>query len=44
MRLKSTRKPKKPDIWVSEIDVKDKNVSQALRKLINLVKKYEDLS
>jgi hypothetical protein len=44
MRLKSTKKPRKPDIWVTEIMVKDKNFSPALRKLIVLVRRYEDLS
>jgi hypothetical protein len=44
MRLKSKKTPKKPDIWVSEIRVKDSKVTPALRKLIVLVRKYEDLS
>jgi hypothetical protein len=44
VRLGSTRKPKKPDIWVTEIRVKDRNVTPALRRLIALVRKYEDLS
>ena len=42
MRLRSKKKPKKADIWVTEINVK--NVSSALKKLILLVRKYEDLS
>jgi hypothetical protein len=44
MRLKSTRKPPKHDVWVTEIRVKDSKVSPALRGLIALVRKYEDLS
>jgi hypothetical protein len=44
MRLKSARKTRKADVWVSEISVKDRNVSQALRRLIALVKRYEDIS
>jgi hypothetical protein len=44
MRLKSKKTPKKPDVWVTEISVKDRNVSPALKNLIDLVRKYEDLS
>jgi hypothetical protein len=44
VRLGSTRRPARPDIWVTEISVKDRNVSPALRRLITLVRKYEDLS
>jgi hypothetical protein len=44
MRLKSTKKPPRPDIWVSEISVKDRKVTPALMKLVALVKKYESLS
>jgi hypothetical protein len=44
MRLKPKKKHPKPDVWVTEIKVKDSKVSPALRKLIRLVKKYEDLS
>jgi len=44
MKLKSTKKPKRVDVWVTEISVKDSKVSPALKKLIALVKKYEDLS
>jgi hypothetical protein len=44
MRLKSKKTPKKPDVWVTEISVKDRNVSPALKKLIDLVRKYEGLS
>jgi len=43
MRLKSKRKPPKADVWVTDISVKDKNVTKALRELIKLVRKYEDL-
>jgi hypothetical protein len=44
VKLKSKRKPKKPDVWVTEISVKDKNVRRSLHDLIKLVRKYEDLS
>jgi hypothetical protein len=44
MHLKSDKKPKKPDVWVTEIKVKDENVSVALIKLVRLVRKYENLS
>jgi hypothetical protein len=44
VRLRSTRRPKKPDIWVSEISVKDGKVTPALMKLVALVRRYEDLS
>jgi hypothetical protein len=44
MQLKSTRQPKKHDVWVSEFRVRDVKVTPVLRKLIALVKKYEDLS
>jgi len=44
VKLKSKRKPKKPDVWVTEINVKDKNVRRSLQDLIKLVRKYEDLS
>ena len=42
--LKSARQPRKPDVWVTEIRVKDRNMSMALRRIIALVRKYEDLS
>lgn len=44
VKLRSRRKPKKPDVWVTEINVKDKNVRKSLHDLIKLVRKYEDLS
>jgi len=44
VRLKSIKKPPKPDIWVTEINVKDSKVTRALNKLIDLVRKHEDLS
>jgi hypothetical protein len=44
MKLKSVKKPLKHDVWVTEVNVKDKKVSKALNKLLMLVKKYEDLS
>jgi len=43
VRLKSKRKPRKADIWVTEVNVKDSKVTPALRKLIALVRRYEDL-
>jgi len=42
VELKSKRKPKKADVWTTEIKVKED--SEALNKLIKLVRKYEDLS
>jgi len=44
MKLISKRKSKKPDVWVTEINVKDKNIRRSLQDLIKLVRKYEDLS
>jgi hypothetical protein len=44
VKLRSRRKPRKPDVWVTEISVKDKNVRKSLQDLIKLVRKYEDLS
>ena len=44
MRLESRRKHRKPDIWVTEIVVKDRNVTPALKRLISLVERYEALS
>jgi hypothetical protein len=44
VRLKSKRTPRRPDVWVTEISVKDSKVTPALIKLIALVRKYEDLS
>jgi hypothetical protein len=44
MRLESKRKPVKPDVLVTEINVKDSKVTPVLRKLIALVRRYEDLS
>jgi hypothetical protein len=44
VRLKSRRTPRKPDVWVTEIKVKDRKVTPALRRLIMLVRRYEDLS
>jgi hypothetical protein len=43
VRLRSKRIPRRPDVWVTEIRVKDGKVTPALRKLIALVRKYEDL-
>jgi hypothetical protein len=44
VRLRSKRKTKKPDVWVTEISVKDSKVTPALIKLIALVRRYESLS
>ena len=47
MKLKSVKKPKKADVWVTEINVKDKNekkASKTLDKILKLVMKYESLS
>jgi hypothetical protein len=44
VNLKSIRQPKKHDVWVTEFRVRDVNVTSALRKLIALVRRYEDLS
>ena len=44
MKLKAKEKHRKPDVWVTEINVKDRNRSMALRRIIALVRKYEDLS
>jgi len=44
MNLKSVKQPPKPDVWVTEIRVKPKRESEALNKLIGLVRKYEALS
>jgi hypothetical protein len=44
MYKKSKKKPPKPDVWVTEIKVKDKNVTKELENLLKLVGKYEDLS
>ena len=44
MKYKSKKKTRKPHVWVTEISVKDKNETRALRELIRLVKKYEEIS
>jgi hypothetical protein len=44
VNLKSVRQPKRHDVWVSEFRVRDVKVTPALRKLIALVRRYEDLS
>jgi hypothetical protein len=44
VRLKSRRNPPRPNIWVTEINVDDENVSEALEDLIRLVREHEDLS
>jgi hypothetical protein len=44
VRPRSKKTPKRPDVWVTEISVKDRNVTPVLRRLITLVRKYEDLS
>jgi hypothetical protein len=44
LKLKSKRIPKKPDVWATEINVKDSKVIPALRKLIALVMSHEEIS
>ena len=44
MHLVSASKPPRPDTWVTEIRVRDQNVTQALQELIKLVMKHEGLS
>jgi hypothetical protein len=44
LKLKSKRVPKKPDVWVTEVNVKDSKLTPALKKLIALVRRYEDIS
>ena len=47
MKLKSVKKQKKADVWVTEIKVKDNNekkASKTLDKIVKLVSKYESLS
>jgi len=44
LRLKSKRRHKRPDIWVTEISVKDRNATPQIKKLIKLVERYESLS
>ena len=41
-KLKSKKKPKKPDVWVTEI--RAKKTTSALESLIKLVEKYEEIS
>jgi len=47
MKLKSVRVTNKADVWVTEINVKDKNDKKAVKtldKIVKLVRKYENLS
>jgi hypothetical protein len=47
MKLESVKKPKRVDVWVTEINVKDRNEKKAIKtlnKILALVRKYEDLS
>jgi len=44
VKLESKRRHKRPDIWATEIRVKDRNVTPQLRRLIKLVERYEALS
>ena len=44
MKLKSKKKTHKQDVWTTEIRVKDKNETKALRDLVKLVWKYEEIS
>jgi len=43
MRYRSRKKHSKPHVWVTEVRVRDKNVTRALRELLELVKKYEEV-
>ena len=38
------RKKGKADVWETEIRVKESKATKALRKLIELVRKYEEVS
>jgi hypothetical protein len=42
--LRSVKKAPRADVWVTEIRVKRSKETAALRRLIALVRKYEDLS
>jgi hypothetical protein len=44
VRLKSKKKPPRPDVWATEIRVRDSKDTPALRRLLSLVRRYEDLS
>jgi len=44
LRYKSKKEPRKPHVWVTEISVKDRNVTKALRELVKLVRRYEEIS
>jgi len=44
LKYKSKKKPHKPHVWVTEISVKDKYETRALRELVRLVRKYEEIS
>ena len=44
MRYRSRKKPPKPHVWVTEVSVKDRNGTRALRELVKLVRKYEEVS
>jgi hypothetical protein len=43
VRLKG-RKKGKVDVWETEIRVKESKITEALRKLLMLVRKYEEIS
>jgi len=43
LKYKSKKRPLKPYVWVTEVSVRDKNVTRALRELLELVKKYEEV-
>ena len=44
MKYKSKKGPRKPHVWVTEISVKDRNETKALRELVELVRRYEEIS
>jgi hypothetical protein len=44
VRLLSRRARRRPDVWVTEIRVRESRITPALRRLIALVRRYEDLS
>jgi len=44
LKYKSKKRPLKPHVWVTEVSVKDRNETKALRELVKLVRKYEEVS
>jgi hypothetical protein len=43
-QLRSVRKAPRADVWVTEVRVRAGKETAALRRLIALVRRYEDLS